>query len=80
MRNRKNFLPALLIAFFLWITLALVIIKVSPDVFWAPPLVFVLFFPANLFTASILTNRLMGFVISILITLVFLFMFLGFRI
>ncbi len=79
MKYRRNFLTSLLITVLLWIVISVIVFFVSPDTFWEPPLFFVTFFTATLFTVSLLTNRMIGLITSILVTLILLLRYFGFR-
>jgi len=55
--KRKNFLPTLMVTFFLWLTLGGIVYFLEPDTFGILPLFFVLTFFALLFTFSIIFSH-----------------------
>lgn len=74
-KKRKNFLPTLIIAIFLWVGVALFINSVNPYSFGALQLLLIIIFVASFFTFSLLfANTRRGF-----ISATFLVMFLALR-
>ena len=77
-KNRKNFLPTLLVTIFLWLTLGFLIYFVSPDFVLAIPLFFVLVFACLFFTFSIIfAASRTGFIVSLAVTLFIILRYFG---
>ena len=52
-KKRKNFLPSFVIAMFLWLAVALIVLFVDPNNKWALESFMITFFFANLLTLSL---------------------------
>lgn len=77
-KERKNFLPSLLITILLWACLGLVVYFTSPDTIGFVPLFFGLVFFALLFTFSlILATARRGLIVSLAITLFLILRYFG---
>jgi hypothetical protein len=78
LKQRKNFLPALAIALFLWIALISVIYLVSPNSFGAIYVFFLLLFATVFFTTSLLFGHSRrGLLVSVAITIFMVLRYLG---
>ena len=78
MKQRKSFLPSLIIAVLLWIGLGLIVYFVNPYSFGAMPMLLITIFLATLFTfALIFANTRRGVLVSLIVTIFLILRYFG---
>ncbi|MBI4059049.1 hypothetical protein HY404_02285 [Candidatus Microgenomates bacterium] len=78
MRKRRPLnLKTVITTILLWIIIAGLVFFVSPTVFLAIPLFFLIFFMVVLFTVTLFTTKIIGLITAIILTTILFLRFLG---
>jgi hypothetical protein len=73
-KKRKNFLPSFVIAMFLWLAVALIVLFVDPNNKWALESFMITFFFANLLTLSLVFGNTRRGLLAALSVVLFTFL------
>ena len=73
-KKRKNFLPSFVIAMFLWLAVALIVLFVDPNNKWALESFMITFFFANLLTLSLVFGNTRRGLLAALSAVLFTFL------